>query len=122
MISTALTTAFLAVFATTAAAALAWVEMRAAKMGCGVIVCPVPFTVAASFAVREETFVGRDIYANPDLADGRVDAVDVSAQFVLAVEALWLVVADMAVCLYPGWALDRGFRDGGDFFGCAVGG
>lgn len=105
MIPTALTAAFLAVFATTAAATLAWVEMRATQMGCGVVICAVPFTVAASFAVREETLVGRDIYTDPDLADGRVDAVDVAAQFVLAVKAFWLVVADVAVRLYPGWAL-----------------
>lgn len=105
MISTALTTAFLTIFATTAAATLTWIEMRAAQMRCGVIVCAVSFTVTAGFAVREEILAGRDIYTDPDLADGCVYAIDVAAQFVLTVEAFWLVVADVAVCLYPGWAL-----------------
>lgn len=51
-----------------------------------------------------------------------MNTIDVSAQFVFAMKALWLIVTDVAICLQTWWSLNRGFGDGGNFFGRAIGG
>lgn len=75
---------------------LARVEVRAAEMGRRVVVGAVGLAVAAGFAVREEGAGFADVFADPDAADVQVMAFHVAAEFVVAVEAVGLVVAEAA--------------------------
>lgn len=120
MVASTLAAALLGILAASAPAALAGVEVRAAKMSRGVVVGAVFLAVAAGFAVGEEGLVGGDVDADPDFAYGGVHAVNVPAELVLTVEAFGLVIADVAVGLWSRRAVHRGFGDGGHFLGCAV--
>lgn len=99
LIAAALAAAFLTILAITPTATLTWVEMYALQMRSCIIICEIPLTVSAGFAVSEELLVERDIHADPDFAHPRVHLVDVSTQLVVAKEALWLVVAQGTVPL-----------------------
>ena len=86
----------LAVLSTATAPPLAGVEMCASQVGGGIIVGGILLTVSASLAVRQEGLARRDVDANPDLPHDGVNSIHVTSEFVVSVETLGVVSAELA--------------------------
>ena len=67
--------------------------MKTSKMCRCVIIGPVCSLVSARLAFGEEFLVGGDIDTDPDFAGFLVSSINMSSQFVLAAEALFVGVA-----------------------------
>ena len=86
--------------------------MCSAQVGGGIIVGAIPLTVSASFAVRQEGLARRDVDADPDLPHDGMDSIHVTSEFVVSMETLGVVSAELAERpLGTGGSNERGFRN-----------
>ena len=120
LVTSALATALLAIFPAAPTTPLAGIEMRASQMCSSIIIGTVALPIATSLAIRKEVLAGRDILADPDCADRGVHAVDMTAQLMFAVEAIRMICAQAAVCLWSRGSSHRGLGDSGDLLCRAV--
>jgi hypothetical protein len=116
VITTAFSASLLTVFPTSAPATLAGVEVGTTQVSGSVIVSAISLTIPASFAIRQECFVRGDINTNPNLTKHGMDPLNVSAQLVLPMEAIGLVVAHRTIRLLTWGPLYRSFGNGCDLF------
>lgn len=66
-------------------------EMHASKVTCRIVAFVVPLARLTGFAVCEEGLVGRGVDSHPDLTRLPMDAIRVTAQFMLTAEAVGIV-------------------------------
>jgi len=84
--------------------------MCASQVGGGVIVGAIPLAVSASLAVRQEGLARRDVDTDPDLPHDGMDSINVTSKFVVPMEALGVVSAELAERpLGTGWSNEGGF-------------
>ena len=120
MIPAALATALLAVFPATTPTSLARIEVGTTQMSSRVVVGSVALAVATGLAVGQEGLVGRDVNTDPHFADHRVHPFNMTAQLMLAVEAIRLVIAHVAVRLGTRRARNRGLGNGSHLLGSSI--
>ena len=70
--------------------------MNPPEVGRGVVIGAIGFHIAAVFAIGEEGLVWGDVFADPHLSIPTVGSFDVTAQFVIAMEAIFVIVANGA--------------------------
>ena len=103
----------LALLPAAAASILARIEVCATQVRSSVVVGAVGLASAARFAIGEELAVSRGIFADPHSAEMLVVTLDVAAQFVVAVKALRLIIAELAEGCLAWWLLTDGAGDFG---------
>jgi hypothetical protein len=80
----------------------------------GIIVGAISLAIAASLAVCKKGLVRRDIFTDPNFAYNRMYTFKMSSKFMFTMEAIGLIVAELAEGLGSRGSLDRGFWNSSD--------